>query len=79
MDSAIPSPPPHTKWPAAVLIGVVASVLLAVVVLAFLWPSKTSGTHDLPVSVAGPAASVTALETALGVDGDVRLRRGRRP
>lgn len=69
MDSAIPSPPPHTKWPAAVLIGVVASVLLAVVVLAFLWPSKTSGTHDLPVSVAGPAASVTALETALGETG----------
>lgn len=69
MSSTAPSPQPHTKWPAAVLIGVVASVLLAVVVLAFLWPSKTAGTHDLPVSIAGPAASVSAVETALTESG----------
>ncbi|MDI2037048.1 hypothetical protein [Paenarthrobacter nitroguajacolicus] len=68
MSTATPSQP-HTKWAAAALIGVVASVLLAVVVLAFLWPSKTSQTHNLPVGIAGPEASVTALKNAVGASG----------
>lgn len=55
-------PLPHTKWTAAALTGVLASVLLAAVVLAFLWPSKTSETRHLPVGIAGPQAAVTAFE-----------------
>ena len=64
-----PQPQPHTKWSAAVLIGVAASLLLALVVLAFLWPSKTAEVHNLPVSLAGPQAASTALEEALGSSG----------
>ncbi|GGI42628.1 hypothetical protein GCM10010988_39990 [Cnuibacter physcomitrellae] len=59
-------PPLHTKWGVAVGMGIAAAAILVVVILAFLWPSKTSGTHNLPVSIAGPAESVSALEAALG-------------
>lgn len=56
---------PHTKWAVAVALGVLGALVVGVVVLAFLWPSKTSTTQDLPLSVAGPAASVQALEEAV--------------
>jgi hypothetical protein len=56
---------PHTKWPIAVLLGIVGSLLVAIVVLAFLWPAKTSAAHHLPVSIAGPAVAVTAVEDAV--------------
>lgn len=59
-------PKPHTTWPVAVVIGALASIVLAVVVLAFLWPSKTAETHNLPVSISGDQAKVTALESAMG-------------
>ena len=55
----------HTRWPLAVVIGVVGSLVVGLVVLAFLWPTKTSAAHDLPVGIVGPAAAVTALEDAL--------------
>lgn len=55
----------HTRWQSAVLVGVVGSLVVAFVVLAFLWPSKTSSPHNLPISIAGPAAGVTALEGAV--------------
>ena len=61
-----PSLRPHTKWGVAVALGVVGSLLVGLFVLAFLWPSKTSEAHNLPVSIAGPAATVSALEDALG-------------
>ncbi|VXB05629.1 ABC-2 family transporter protein [Arthrobacter sp. 9AX] len=67
--AAITTPPPHTKWPVAALTGVLASVLLAVVVLAFLWPSKTAETRNLPVGITGPAASVAAVENAANASG----------
>ncbi|MBS1907828.1 MAG: hypothetical protein JST33_14965 [Actinobacteria bacterium] len=60
-----PSLRPHTKWGVAVALGVVGSLLVGLVVLAFLWPSKTSEARNLPVSITGPAATVTALEEAL--------------
>lgn len=56
---------PHTKWSTAVVFGVLGSLVVALVVLAFLWPTKTATTQNLPVSVAGPASSVSALESAL--------------
>ena len=60
-----PSLRPHTKWGVAVALGVIGSLLVGLVVLAFLWPSKTSEAHNLPVGITGPAATVTALEEAL--------------
>lgn len=55
----------HTKWPVAIMLGVVGSIAVALVVLAFLWPTKTSATHDLPLSIAGPAAQTSTLEKTL--------------
>lgn len=45
--------------------GVVGSLIVGLLVLAFLWPTKTLEAHNLPVSVAGPQQSITALQTAL--------------
>src|SRR5437764_14693136 len=56
---------PHTTWGYAVLSGVLGSLGVALVVLAFLWPIRTASAHDLPVSLAGPKASVTALSGAV--------------
>src|SRR5947199_92804 len=49
---------PHTTWPVALGLGLVASVIVTLVVLAFLWPTKTADPHDLPVGIAGPTAVV---------------------
>lgn len=56
---------PHTKWQVAIVLGLIGSAVVTLVVLAFLWPVKTASPHNLPVSVAGPAAAVTAFETAI--------------
>lgn len=53
---------PHTKWPMAALFGVLGSLAVTLVVLAFLWPTKTAEPWDLPVSITGPAAAVAAFE-----------------
>lgn len=60
-----PRMPLHTKWPVAVVMGVLGSLVVALVVLAFLWPTKTATAQNLPVSVAGPDAAVTAFEKAI--------------
>ena len=57
---------PHSAWPKAVGLGVAGSLIVLLVVLAFLWPSKATSAQNLPVSIAGPAAAVTALQDALG-------------
>lgn len=57
--------PPVTPWRRLVGIGFVGAVLVSVLILAFLWPSKTSAVQDIPVSISGPAASVSAVETVL--------------
>src|SRR5690348_2450500 len=62
---APPEPTPHTKWRMAAVIGILGSLVIGVVVLAFLWPTKTAEPQNLPISVAGPAQSVTALESAI--------------
>lgn len=54
-----------TKWPVAVGLGVAGSLIVALVVLAFLWPAKTTTPQHLPVSVSGPASAVTALRDAV--------------
>lgn len=63
------APKSRTKWAAAILMGIVASLVLGIVVLAFLWPSKTSAPHNLSVGIAGPETAVTALEDAVGASG----------
>lgn len=53
---------PHTKWPMAAVFGVLGSLAVAVLVLAFLWPTKTAEPQNLPVGISGPAAAVAAFE-----------------
>ncbi|WP_375384170.1 hypothetical protein [uncultured Microbacterium sp.] len=56
----------HTKWALAVAFGLAGSVIVALIVMAFVWPIATADPRDLPIAVSGPAAQVDALETALG-------------
>jgi hypothetical protein len=57
--------PEHTRWPIAVGLGLAASLVVTLVVLAFLWPTKTADPHDLPIGIAGPSATVQAFEKAV--------------
>ena len=49
-----------TPWPRVVAVALAGSALLAVVVLAFLWPSVTSTVHNVPVAVVGDNPAVTS-------------------
>jgi hypothetical protein len=55
----------HTRWGRAIGIAVGAALLVAVVVLAFMWPAITSTVKDFPIAVAGPSEQVTAFKGAL--------------
>lgn len=48
---------PHTPWGRVAAFGAALAAVLAVVALAFLWPSVTAEPRDLPVAVAGPPAA----------------------
>lgn len=60
---------PHTRWRIAIATAVGAAVAVAVVLLAFLWPSVTSSVHNLPVVVAGEGPAATALTQQLAASG----------
>ncbi|MDR2256048.1 MAG: ABC transporter permease [Arthrobacter sp.] len=55
----------RTPWGKAIGLGLGASLAVLLIVLAFLWPSKTSTAQNLPVSIAGPEQAVTAIEAQL--------------
>jgi hypothetical protein len=55
----------HTTWARAIGIATGAALLVAVVVLAFMWPVITSTVKDFPIAVAGPSEQVTAFTGAL--------------
>lgn len=55
--------------PKALGLGIAGSVLITLVVLAFLWPAKSSTPQDLPVSIVGQDAAVTAFTDALATQG----------
>jgi hypothetical protein len=59
------SAPSHTRWGRAIGIAIGAALLVAVVVLAFMWPAITSTVKDFPIAVAGPSEQVTAFTGAL--------------
>lgn len=42
-------------------LGVLGSIVITLVLLAFMWPTKTSEIKDLPIGIAGPEAAVTGL------------------
>src|SRR5438270_10771230 len=53
---------PHTRWRFAVLFGIAGSLVVGLVVLAFVWPAATAEPRNLPVGIAGPSAQVSAVE-----------------
>lgn len=63
--SAVQSAPPPTPWKRLVGVGLALSVLVAILVVAFSWPSVTSTAKDLPVSISGPTTQVAQVEKAL--------------
>lgn len=56
---------PHTPVRRVVVLSLVLAAVVAVIVLAFAWPSVTAAPHDLPVAVAGPDQAVDAVTDAV--------------
>ncbi|GAA4676567.1 ABC transporter permease [Frondihabitans cladoniiphilus] len=63
--TAPPAPPAPTPWTRIILIGVGLAAVVALVVLAFSWPSVTAKAQNVPVSIAGSSAQVAQVEKAL--------------
>ncbi|MDR7113685.1 hypothetical protein J2X03_003585 [Microbacterium trichothecenolyticum] len=59
------APARPTKWGVAALFGLLGSVIVAVIVMAFVWPAATSQPQNLPVGISGPTEAVTAVEDKL--------------
>ena len=55
----------RTRWSVAALYGLVGGIVIAVLVMAFVWPAATSKPQNLPVGISGPQERVAALEAAL--------------
>ncbi|MFF2487915.1 hypothetical protein ACFVSU_16035 [Microbacterium sp. NPDC058062] len=59
------APARPTKWGVAALFGLIGSLIVAVIVMAFVWPAATSQPQNLPVGISGPADAVAAVEDKL--------------
>ena len=55
----------RSSWLKVITTSVLASLLVALVVLAFTWPTKTMETKNLPVSISGPEVTVSQFEQSL--------------
>ena len=63
---AVTSPAPErSSWLKVLLTSLQASLIVAVVILAFTWPTKTMEAKNLPVSIAGPEVTVSQFEQSL--------------
>lgn len=54
-----------TRWWVAAGFGVIGSLIVAVIVMAFVWPAATSQPQNLPVGISGPEEAVSAVEDKL--------------
>ena len=64
-EPVTPAAPDRSSWIKVISTSVLASLAVALVVLAFTWPTKTMETKNLPVSIAGPEATVSQFEQSL--------------
>lgn len=55
----------HTPIARVVGLGLALAAVVAVIVLAFSWPSVTAEAKDLPIAITGPAEAVEAAEAAV--------------
>jgi hypothetical protein len=60
-----PLPTLHSPWRRVVALSVALAAVVAIVVIAFAWPSVTSAPKDVPLAVTGPHAAVVAVKDAL--------------
>jgi hypothetical protein len=69
--------PPHTPIARVLGAATLMAAIVAVIVLAFSWPSVTSEPKNLPVAVSGPDASVAQVEAAVDerAEGAIALER----
>ncbi|WP_433681117.1 hypothetical protein [Nocardia sp. CA-119907] len=54
-----------SRWPRVIGAVVLLTAITSVLLVAFAWPSVRSSVHDVPIAVAGPAAAVTPIRSAL--------------
>ena len=59
----------RSSWIKVIGTSLLASLLVAVVILAFTWPTKTMEAKNLPVSIAGPEVTVSQFEQSLKDNG----------
>ena len=64
-ESVTAPAPERSSWLKVISTSVLASLLVALIVLAFTWPTKTMETKNLPVSIAGPKVTVSQFEQSL--------------
>ena len=57
--------PERSSWIKVISTSLLASLLVALVILAFTWPTKTMEAKNLPVSIAGPEVTVSQFEQSL--------------
>ncbi|WP_368866541.1 ABC transporter permease [Rothia mucilaginosa] len=57
--------PERSSWIKVIATSLLASLLIAAVILAFTWPTKTMEAKNLPVSIAGPDVTVSQFEQSL--------------
>ena len=57
--------PERSSWIKVISTSLLASLIVALVILAFTWPTKTMEAKNLPVSIAGPEATVSQFEQSL--------------
>jgi len=55
----------HTPIARVIGLGLALAAVVAVIVLAFSWPSVTAEAKNLPIAITGPAEAVTAAENAV--------------
>lgn len=63
----------RTKWGVTLGVAAGAAVLVAVIVLAFLWPTVTSSVRSFPIGVTGDSSQVEAFQTALEENAEGRF------
>ena len=57
--------PDRSSWLKVISTSLLASLIVAIVILAFTWPTKTMEAKNLPVSITGPEVTVSQFEQSL--------------
>ena len=68
---------PHTKWGRSIGTAFGAAVAVALILLAFVWPSVTSSLKDIPLAITGPASQVQIVSNAINERLRARFRSPR--